>query len=115
VRTDTAFPFVVALVVGVLAVARVVRLVVDDDLPVVRRAREWFVDRASVDWQPLVECPWCVAPYVALPAVLWFASLFAWPGATWNHYLWWIVNGWAAVSWAAAFLCLRDVPPDQRG
>ncbi|HEY6416842.1 MAG TPA: hypothetical protein VIX41_11405 [Acidimicrobiales bacterium] len=113
-RIDQPLPLLLAVVVGTLAVARVVRLIVDDEWPPVKRAREWYVDRASVDWQPLVECPWCVSVYFALPAVLWFASLFAWPGANWNEYLWWIVNGWMALSWIVAFLCLRDVPPDQR-
>lgn len=112
---DEPLPLLLAVAVGVLAVARVVRLVVDDEYPPVLKVKEAYLRHAPLDWQPLVECPWCVAPYVALPAVLWFASLVAWPDATWNVYLWWIVNGWAAVAWAAAWLTLRDVPPDQRG
>ncbi len=113
-RLDNGVVLVVALAIGVLAVARVVRLVVDDDYPPMVRVREWYVGRAPLDWQPLMECPWCCAPYIALPAVLWFASLFAWPGATWNLYLWWILNGWAAVAWAAAWINLRDIPPENR-
>lgn len=113
-RIDDPFPLLLAIAVGVLAVARAVRLVVDDSWPPIKRAREWYVDRASVDWQPLVECPWCVSVYFSLPAVLWFASLVAWPHAEWNLWLWWILNGWAALSWAVAYLCLRDVPPESR-
>lgn len=104
------WPTVLALVVGVLAVARVVRLVVDDDWPPVKRAREWFTERASVDWQPLVECPFCVSVYVALPAVAWFSTLVAWPDADWNLWLWWVANGWMALAYAAAMINVRDVP-----
>ncbi len=114
-RLDQPLPLLLAVVVGTLAVARVVRLVVDDDYPPVVKVREWYMGKAPLDWQPLMECPWCFAPYVSLPAVLWFASLVAWPHATWNLYLWWIVNGWAAVAWTAAYVGMRDVPPDQRG
>jgi hypothetical protein len=114
VHPDNELAFILAVIVGVLAVTRAVRLVVDDDWPPIKRAREWYDDRASVDWQPLVECPWCVSVYFALPAVLWFASLIAWPGAEWNHWLWWIVNGWLAVAWMTAFLCVRDLPPESR-
>lgn len=111
---DDPWPLLLGVVVGVLAVARVVRLIVDDEFPPIVSAVAWWRDRASVDWKPLVDCPWCTAPYLALPAVLWFSSLIAWPGATWNLWLWWIVNGWAAVSWAVAYICLRDVPPESR-
>jgi len=111
---DEPFPLLLAVVVGTLAAARVVRLVVDDDWPPVAKLREWYVTKATEQWQPLIECPWCVGVYVAGPAVVWFASLVAWPDATANLYAWWIVNGWLAVAWAAAYLCLRDVPPDQR-
>lgn len=114
VHPDNELVFVLAVIVGLLAVARIVRLVVDDDWPPVKRGREWFVERASVDWQPLVECPFCVSIYFALPAVLWFASLIAWPGADWNHWLWWIVNGWLAVAYVAAMVNLRDTPKEER-
>ena len=55
------------------------------------------------------------APYLALPAVGWFATLVAFPDWTANVWLWWVVNGWAAASWVAAFLTVRDIPPEQRG
>jgi len=112
----TEFTIVLAAVVGTLAVARATRLIVDDDLPYIARARERYVRKVGEDspWATLVECPFCVAPYVAAPAVAWFA-LMIWQ-ETWTalHWAWWIVTGWAAVSYVAAMLCVRDVPPDQR-
>lgn len=113
-RLDEPLPLLLAVVVGTLAVARMVRLVVDDDWPPMVRARERYVNRVSAAWQPLVECPWCVSVYFALPAVLWFASVVAWPDVEWNRTLWWIVNGWLAVAWAAAWINLRDIPPEGR-
>lgn len=106
--------FALAVAVGVLAVARAVRLVVDDDYPPMETLREAYLRHSPQRWNALIECPWCVAPYLAAPAVAWFATLIAFDN-TWNDWLWWLINGWAAVSWAAAWLTLRDVPPDQRG
>lgn len=106
------FYFVLAIIVGVLAVTRVTRLIVDDTYP----PTEWFkarmMRRLPERWHQIFECPWCCAPYVALPAVAWFALLVRFPDWTWMVWWWWIANGWAAVSWVAAYLTLRDEPPD---
>jgi hypothetical protein len=114
VNPDHEFTFVLALIVGVLAVTRLVRLIVDDDWPPVVRFREWYIGRTSDEWQPLVECPWCVAVYVAAPAVAWFALLYAFPSWTAVLWVWWVANSWMAVAWVAAFLCGRDIPPEAR-
>jgi hypothetical protein len=110
------WPTALALAIGVLAVTRVVRLIVTDTYPPMADLRDWWIEwsqhKGLGNWTPLIECPWCAAPYVAAPAVLWFASLVAWPGATWNLWLWWIVNGWAALAWIAAWLSVREDPPD---
>lgn len=111
---DAWWPLILAVVVGVLAVTRATHLVVDDTYPPIEKFRQWYVTKVPDEWGPLVECPWCAAPYIALPAVIWFASLIAFPDWTVNLYIWWIVNGWAAASWVAAFLTLRDVPPENR-
>lgn len=108
------WPLTLAAIVCVLAVTRATRLVVDDTYPPIERFRVWFVTKVPEQWGPLIECPWCAAPYLALPAVVWFASLVAFPDWTANLYVWWIVNGWAAVSWLAAWLTVRDIPSDQR-
>lgn len=116
--TDRPLVLLLGITVGVLAVARAVRLVVDDDYPPIVTLREWWTEwsarKGLAEWTPLVECPFCAAPYIALPATLWFASLVAWERSTWNLWLWWIVNGWAAASYVASMIVVRDVPKDDR-
>lgn len=126
---DDPFMLVLAIITGLLAVTRVTRLIVDDDYPPIVWLKDryvvWLVRKFRAEesnenarradrWAKLVECPWCTAPYVALPAVVWFALLVQFPTWTVNNWLWWCVNGWAAASWVAAFATLRDQPPDSR-
>lgn len=111
---DRPLVLVLGIIVGVLALTRAVRLVVDDEYPPMTRVREWYCRHTSEDWNPLIECPWCAAPYLAVPATAWFATLVAFPTWTVNNWIWWLVNGWAAASWVAAFATVRDIPPDQR-
>lgn len=111
---DQPFVLVLAIVTGVLALARAVRLVVDDTYPPMEKGREFLLRHLPTSWHELVECPFCVAPYLALPAVGWFATLIAWPHATANLWVWWLVNSWAAVSYVAAMITTRDIPPESR-
>jgi hypothetical protein len=66
---------IVSLVVATLAVARVTRFIVDDQLSI--GFRRGVMNRWGEDsWQSyLVTCPWCVSVWIALPvmpvAVLW--------------------------------------------
>lgn len=101
------FVLICAAIVGTLAVARITRLIVDDAYPPMDWLTDQFARRVPEKWAPLVECVWCVSPYVALPDILW-----AWGSDL--HWSWWLVNVWAAVSWIAGFLGVRDIPPDQR-
>lgn len=58
---------IVSLIVGVLAVTRITRLLVDDQLTI--KYRQW-VDRrwGDMSWQSyLAHCPWCTSIWVALP------------------------------------------------
>lgn len=97
-----------AFTVGTIAVARVTRLIVDDDYPpILWFRRMWDRVWGTSPWVALIECPWCVAPYIA-------AADLAWAVLTNIQPAWWIVNGWLAVAWIAAFMCMRDIPPDQR-
>lgn len=104
---DEPFVLVAAFVIGTIAVARMTRLIVDDSFPPVEWMREHFVRRMPEKWGVLVECPWCVAPYITLVDIAW-----AW--STGLHWSWWFGNLWAAVAWLAAWMTLRDIPPDQR-
>jgi hypothetical protein len=98
-----------AFTVGVIAVARLTRLVVDDDWPpMVWFRRKWDRLTENSTWSVLVECYWCVSPYIAAVDIGWaiLANL---------HWTWWLVNGWLAVSWLASYMCFRDIPADKRG
>lgn len=97
-----------AVVTGVIAVSRVTRLIVDDTWPPVVWARGvWDRVWGQSPWVALIECPHCVAPYVAAADIGWAV----WSGL--NNW-WWAVNGWLAVSYLASMLNVRDIPVDMR-
>jgi hypothetical protein len=108
----------VAFLVGSLAVARATRLVTSDAYPPAVWLRMKWVNATGArsrtqDWAPLLECPFCFAPYAAAVDLAWCL----WSGATgdpapwsWGGW-WWIVNAWAAVSYTAAMIVVRDEPP----
>lgn len=104
---DEPFVLVCAAIVAILAVARWTRLVVDDAYPPMDWLTTQFVRRVPEKWGVLVECVWCVSPYVAAVIVTW-----AW--ASGLHWSWWFVNSIAALSWLTGFMGTRDIPPDQR-
>jgi hypothetical protein len=122
--------YAVAAVVGVLGVARAVRLVTSDDWPPTKAIRDWWVVRTAArgedgiplfqedgepvpgPWTKLLTCPFCFAPYptaVALAAAIW--------AGVWSPELdtlvgwWWVLAVWAAGSYAAAMVVVRDEPP----
>lgn len=97
-----------AFAVGVLAVARLTRLVVDDDWPpMVWARRVWDRLTANSAWAVLVECPFCVAPYIA-------AFSIAWAVLSDLHWTWWLFHGWLAVAYLAAMVNVRDIPAEER-
>ena len=98
-----------AFAVGTIAVARLTRLVVDDDFPPIVWFRKVW-DRAlnGSSWSTLIECPFCTAPYFA-------AFSIGWATLTHLHWSWWLFHGWLAVSYLAAMVNTRDIPADQRG
>jgi hypothetical protein len=100
---------VAATVVGIVAVARLTRLVVDDDWPpMVWFRRKWDRVTENSNWSVLVECPFCVAPYFAAAAI-------GWAVLSDLHWSWWLFHGWLAVAYLAAMVNTRDIPADQRG
>jgi hypothetical protein len=130
----TLVQHLVALALGVVAVARAVRLVTSDTWPPMARVREWWKARTAPrdadgttplhdqagdpvegPWTALLTCPFCFAPYAAAVDLAWYLGSSAhrwvvgdWTGAGW---WWWVVNGWAAVAYLAAMVVLRDEPP----
>jgi hypothetical protein len=69
-------------VVLTMAVHRFTHLVVEDQLPVVRRPREWLVARKpDGPLAYLVNCFWCSSVWVAAAAV---GLLYVWTPASWD-------------------------------
>jgi hypothetical protein len=100
---------ILAVIVGTVAVARATRLVTSDAYPPavwlrIRWANATGSRRATQDWAPLLECPFCFAPYAAAVNLgwAWWSDLGTW---------WWLINVWAAVSYLAAMIVVRDEPP----
>jgi hypothetical protein len=81
---------IISLVLGFLAVARITRLLTDDQLTV--GYRRWVVKRYGPESLPsyLVHCPWCTSVWVAAPVMpvavffpyIWVIALLAIPAAS---------------------------------
>lgn len=109
VSTVTA---VLAFILAVLASARFTRLVVADDWPPVEWLR--FRYRKAVgfgDWEELVKCPFCFAPWAVLVdlAWAWWSGLDGY-SSVWAA-LWWAANLWFSGAYLAAMTVTRDEPP----
>jgi hypothetical protein len=111
----------VAFLIGSLAVARATRLVTSDAYPPAKALRVWWANKTEVHggwrdgWAPLLTCPFCFAPYAAAADLAW---------ALWSHApalphlpaaggWWWVVNVWAAGSYLASMIVVRDEPPEE--
>lgn len=90
-----------AVALLVIGSARITRLVTGDKFPPSIRLRIWWAGHTNSMWQPLMECPWCFAPYVvaANMTAAWLSDL---------HPAWWIINGWLAASYAASWVVYHD-------
>lgn len=119
----------IALVIGTLAVARAARLVTSDAYPPMQHLRVWWVSKHELrdyhhkngkrrgyqwqyGWGPLLTCPFCFAPYAAAVDLAWAVAvpLDQWRDTWGAGWWWWIVNTWAAVSYLAAMVVVRDEP-----
>lgn len=121
----TALVVLAAVVTGTLGVARATRLTTSDAYPPARAVRLWWINATEVrghgtwreGWAPLATCPFCFAPYAAavnLTWALWSGAPFDGTAlADWHGWasVWWAVNVWAAVSYLAAMVVVRDEPP----
>ena len=96
-----------AATVGVVAAARLTRLVTKDHWPPMSWARRKYVELTKdTEWSVLAECPFCVAPYVV-------AADLSWALKSDLDRKWWVVNGWLAASYAASWIVVRDDVPDR--
>lgn len=57
--------------IDALAAARLTRLVVVDDFPPVKRARDWFLERVGEESTlgDLIGCPWCAGWWISAAVV----------------------------------------------
>lgn len=100
---------VVAFLVGSIAVGRVTRFIVEDDMPVIMWVRRvWDRWTSTSDWNLLLHCVFCAGIWVAAADVA-FAFL------TDLHWSWWAVNLWLAGAYIGSMIVPRDLPEDQRG
>lgn len=100
--TEDRVTLLAAIVVGVIASARLVRLVVSDEFPPVEWVKvRWLVLTGESKWSKLVRCPWCLAPYFV-------AADLAAAVLSDLHWAWWVVNLWLAASYAASWIVFHD-------
>jgi hypothetical protein len=100
---------VAAVIVAVFGIGRTVRLLTYDDFPPSIWVRSLWnrVTRGSL-WHKIVTCLWCASPYITAICMGWFfLGLFLWQPLL---IAWWIVWGFAALSYAASILVRRDEP-----
>lgn len=95
-----------ASVVGIVSVARTARLLTFDDFPPAEWLRMQFLARFADEspWRKLVECQYCLAPYLT-------AGMFGWAYLSDLNVWWWVINGWWAASYAGAIVMSYDEPP----
>jgi hypothetical protein len=96
-----------AIPVGIVAAARLTRLVTKDHWPPMSFVRRKYVELTQdTEWSVLAECPFCVAPYVV-------AADLAWAMKSELDKPWWVFNGWLAASYAASLIVVRDDLPER--
>jgi hypothetical protein len=103
------FVAILAILTGVTGVARLTRIVVYDDYPPAMWWRDtWGEITKHGPWEKLFTCWWCLAPWIALVAILWWMFLIplhpAWMFAWWA---WW---GMLAAGYVATMIIVRDTP-----
>lgn len=94
--------FAAAFLVGSLAVARLTRLFVEDHWPPVEWLRKkWDQWTHHSQWNLLLHCQYCLAPWFALADLIWaFAANL--------QLAWWFVNLWLAAAYVAAIVMSYD-------
>ena len=102
------FTVIMAVVVGILSVARTARLLTFDDFPPVTWLRTRYLVAVGPDgkWAPLARCPFCLSPYLTV-------GMLVWAYLSDLHWTWWVINGWWAASYLAAMVVAYDEPPEQ--
>ncbi len=99
---------VLAILVGIVGVARLTRVIVHDDFP---PAVWWRIKWAEIThdgpWKMLFYCWWCLSFWIALVCIGWFLLIDIHPAFMWS---WWIFWGALALSYVSTMLIVRDEP-----
>lgn len=100
-----------AVLVAIIGSARLTRVITYDDFPPSVWFRVWFRSWAKEDWHKLVECPWCMGPWVTLVAIGTFLLTFVHPAFAW---LWWLFWAWMAMSYLVSqYVYWDEGKPDE--
>jgi hypothetical protein len=101
-----AVTIIAAVIVGIGGSARIIRVVTGDDFPpTVWLAARWVNLTKGGSWSKIVECLWCLSPYVVAANLAWFLLS---EGHDTTRAAWWIFNGWLAASYAASWVVFHD-------
>lgn len=103
--------FVWAIAVAILGVGRWARLLTYDRFPPAMAVRQgwtnWVTKHKHDTWNDLFYCQWCLAPWLMLICIGWFALSFL---AVWIAWTWWLFWAWGAISYLASMVVARDEP-----
>lgn len=99
--------FALAVLVTTVSSARLTRLFVNDTFPPVLYLRMWWDAKTAEKpgyrglWNVLLHCPWCFGP--------WATALVIGTAIASNlHPVWWVINGWLAISYVASWIVFHD-------
>lgn len=98
-----------AVVVGIVSVARMARLLTHDDFPPASWVRYQYASRVPEKWVDLITCPFCLAPYLSVGQAAWGGMLWGTDAFMWG---WFIPNAVWAASYVAAVIVAYDQPED---
>jgi hypothetical protein len=91
-----------AVVVWIVASARITRLLTQDSFPpVVWLRMKWDDKTEGNGWNVLFHCHWCMSFWVT-------AAIGVWGFLSNLHWTWWILNVVLAASYISAFVVERD-------
>lgn len=99
---------VLAALVAILGAGRLTRIIFWDSFPpAVAFRMAWDKLTIGNSWNILFHCPWCLAPWVMLACIGWFALGTI---VFWVAVVWWVFWGWLALSYVASMVVVRDEP-----
>lgn len=117
---STEFYLIAVVLTTILSASRLARLAVIDKFPPVKKLRERYEERTDgSDWQWLTMCAFCFAPWTTLFVLSTGLMAEVYSQETERSYdnlpftLWWIFNGWLAMSYLAASYVARDGAVDE--